>query len=225
VAHLFLLGLARAALLDSLLCVGLERGHDLHERRFGFSIAVNFSEGRSVSQSETGTFAVALAAFLFVLDVASGFGALELAFRSWASRRLGARPRARRLFAQRGALRFRSDARSVALSRSADGLTLGARFLFAHVLRATNRAFGLLAVNSAFGASGLLALHLTFGTSTDGMADSRARGVITLPTADGVAILALLSPLDFRVDFSVYLSGDGERHERQQKHCHQLHCA
>jgi len=78
----------------------------------------------------------------------------------------------------------------VALSRSANRLTFRARVFLAHVLRATNRTFGLFAVDGAFSARRLLALHLAFGTRANGVTNGRARRVVTLPAADGMAVLA-----------------------------------
>jgi len=114
---------------------------------------------------------------------------LELALGTRASRGLGARPAARRLFTQRRAARFRGDTRRVALSRSTNRLAFRARVFLAHVLRATNAALGLFTVNRAFGALRLLALHLTFGTSADRVADGRAARVVALPAADRVTVL------------------------------------
>jgi len=94
----------------------------------------------------------------------------------------------------------------VALSRRANRLTLGARVFLAHVLRATNAAFGLFAVDRAFGTFRLLTLHFTFGTSADGVANGRAARVVALPAAHRVAILFLSSRLvrigfGFRIGF------------------------
>jgi hypothetical protein len=69
---------------------------------------------------------------------------------------------------------------------------LGARILLAHVLRAADRALGLLAVNSALRAFRLLALHFALGTSAHGVAHSRAARVIALPAARRVAVLLLV---------------------------------
>jgi hypothetical protein len=91
----------------------------------------------------------------------------------------------------------------VALSRSANRLTFRARVFLAHVLRATNGTFGLLAVNGAFGTCRLLALHLAFGTRANGVTNGRARRVVTLPAADRVAVLAAW--LFVRVYFRIHL--------------------
>jgi len=176
----------RAALLRAILNCVLNVGHRFEEGRLQFSVRLFEFH---VFHGRTDVFAIAFAAFLFVFDVARRFGADELAFRSRAGRGFGTRPRARRLFTERRAERFRGDARRVALSRRTDGFAFRARLLFAHVFRATNRTFGLLAVNSAFGACGLLTLHFAFRASADRMADGRARRVIALPSALGVAIL------------------------------------
>jgi len=124
-----------------------------------------------------------------VLDSAGRLLALQLALGAWAGRRLGARPRALGLLAQRRAVGLRGYAGGVALGGRTHGLALGAVFLLAHVLRAAHAALGLLAVNRAFGAFRLLALHFTLGASTDRVADGRAGWVIALPTALRVALV------------------------------------
>jgi len=165
----------------------------------------------------------AFAAFLLVFDVAGRFGALELALRARAGRRLGTRPRARRLFAERRAVRLRSYTRRVALSRCANSLALGARRFLAHVLRAAHAALGLFAVNCAFGAGRLLALHFTFRPRTDRVTDRRARRVIALPAALRVAVLLgfgsfLCVDLDIDLRLSLSLGLGRMRHSghRQQ---------
>jgi len=88
------------------------------------------------------------------------------------------------------------------LSRGTHGFTFGARVFLAHVFRATNRAFRLLAVYSAFCTFGLLTLHLTFGTRADRVTHSWARRIIALPTTSRVAVFfATFVDLYFRVDF------------------------
>jgi len=89
--------------------------------------------------------------------------------------------------ADRLAFRFRSFAGGVAMSRLANRFTLGASFLFALILRASNSADGFFAVDSAFGAGGFFALHLAFRAFAHGVANSRAGGVIALPFALRVA--------------------------------------
>jgi len=180
----------------------LESGDDFHERRHHFSVGVNFLEARGGFDGGFSAFRTTFATFLFVFNVTRRFGALELALRARARRGFGARPRARRLFTQRRAVRFRGDARGVALCGSADGLTFGTRLFLAHVLRATNRTFGLLAVDRALRALGLLALHFTFGARTDRVADRGARGIVALPAAGRVAI-RFLAFVHFGFGFSV----------------------
>jgi len=87
-----------------------------------------------------------------------------------------------------GALGFGGFAGGVALSRLANRLALGATFLLALVLGATNGAHRLLAMNGALGAGGLLALHLAFRSLAHRVANSGARGIITLPFAARVAL-------------------------------------
>jgi hypothetical protein len=172
---------------------------------------VNFLEARGSGDGAFGTFRATFATALFVFDVTSRFGALQLAFGARASRRFGTRPRARRLLTQRSTVRFRGNASGVTLGRSTDSLTFRARIFLAHVFRATNRAFRLLAVDSAFSAFRLLALHLTFGARAHRVANSRARRVITLPATSGVAVfLATFVHLHFGFDFRRSHSGDRE---------------
>jgi len=194
----------------------LDVGHNFHEGRL--------EGGVGLFESRHGRLHVhgrALAAFLFVFDVTGRFGALQLAFRARAGRRFGARPRARGLLAQRRTVRLRGNARRVALSRSANSFTLRARFLLAHVFRATNRALGLLAVDSAFGAGGLLALHFTLRSCTNGVADGRARGVIALPATLRVTIFFPLRGVDldfrFRFGFGFSAVSDGSAGNQSQK--------
>jgi len=153
---------------------------------------VNFLEARGGFQSAFSAFSTTFATTLFVFDVTRRFGALELTFGARAGRRFGARPRARRLFTERRAVRFRGDTSGVALGRSADSLAFRARVFLAHVFRATNRALRLFAVHSAFGAFGLLTLHLTFRTRADRVANRRARRVVALPSAGRVAVFFCL---------------------------------
>jgi len=112
----------------------LEVGGGFEERQFLVFGAVEWG----LFQGQQQSFAFAWAAFLLVFDVTSGFGALELAFGTWASGGFGARPRARGLFAQWRTVGFRGNASGVALGRSANSFTLGARVLLAHVFRATD---------------------------------------------------------------------------------------
>jgi len=113
--------------------------------------------------------------------------ALELTLGLGAQSGLLALPVALGLLAERGALGIGSNALSVALGRGADGLALGARGLLAHVLGATDRALGLLTVDSALGARSLLTLHLALRALADGVAHSGAHRVVALPAAFGVA--------------------------------------
>jgi len=121
-----------------------------------------------------------LARCLLALQLALGLGAVG---------RLNALVEASEFLADRGALGLRSLAGGVATSRLADRLAFGAAFLLALVLGAADGADGLLAVDGALSASGLLALHLAFRALAHRVANGRASGVITLPLALGVALL------------------------------------
>lgn len=119
---------------------------------------------------------------------ASGFLALQSALGFRAVLRLAALPVTFSFLANRRADRLWSLAGRVALGRRTHGLALGARFLLAHVLRASHRARGFLAVHSALGARCFLALHLAARSLTHWVAYSRAHGIITLPATFGVAL-------------------------------------
>jgi len=163
---------------------------------------VNFLEARGGFQSTFNAFRTTFATTLFVFNVTRRFGALELTFWARAGRRFGARPRARGLFTERRAIGFRGDTSGVTLSRGANSFTFRARVFFTHVFRAADRTFRLLAVNSAFGAFRLLALHLTFWASANRVAYSRAGRIIALPATGRVTIFfATFLRLDFSVDF------------------------
>ena len=125
------------------------------------------------------------------LVLAGGLLADKLALGARAHQRLAALPVAVGGLAERGALGLGGNAGSVADGRRADGLALRAVVLLAERLRATHGASGLLAVNITLRARKLLALHLALGASADGVAHSRAGGVIALPLADRVAALDL----------------------------------
>jgi len=183
--------LARAAHFGTFGFGGVDVVQSLEEGREGLLFRGGVF-GIGQRHGETNVLSLARAAFLLVLDVACGLLALQLTFGTRASGGFGARPRARGLFAQRGTVGFGGNTSGVALSRGANGFTLGAVSFFTQVLGASDRAFGLLAVNSAFGAFGLLALHFAFGASADGVADGRASGVVALPSALRVAVSLLL---------------------------------
>jgi len=114
---------------------------------------------------------------------AGGLLAHKLALGLGAQSGLLALPVALGLFAHRGADRLRRNTSCVALGRSAYSLTLGAIILLTHVLRATNVALGLLAVNCALSARGLFTLHLTLRSLTYWVALSRAHRIVALPSA------------------------------------------
>jgi len=122
-------------------------------------------------------------------DVAGGLLALKFALGLGAVGGLEALVLAVQFLANRAAAGFGSVASSVAASRLADGLALGAVFLLALILGAADGADGLLAVDGALGARDFLALHLAAGALTDGMADSGAGRIVALPLAGWVALI------------------------------------
>jgi len=130
---------------------------------------------------------------------------LELTLGSRTGGGFGARPAARRLFTQRRTVGFGSHASRVALGGGADSLALRATVFLAHVFGAADRTFGLFAVHRAFGTFRLLALHLAFRASTDGVADRRARRVVALPATSRVAVLLATFAVSFGFGFGVHL--------------------
>jgi len=92
------------------------------------------------------------------------------------------------LLAHRRALGVWGGASGVALRRSTDGLTMRAGILFTFVSWATNAADWSFAVNHTLGARSLFTSHLALGASANRVANSRAAGVITLPSALRVAL-------------------------------------
>jgi len=133
---------------------------------------------------------VAWAALVAVVLIASRLLALQFTLGTLAVGGLDALVGAIQLLADRRALGFRSSAGSVALGWSANGLALGAIFLLAIVLGATDTAGRTFAMNNTFGASSLFTFHLTLRTSADRVANSWASRIIALPAASGVALLS-----------------------------------
>jgi len=129
-------------------------------------------------------------AALLIIRIASGLLALQLALGLLAVGGLHTFVGTVEFLAHGRALGLGSSASGVAMSRRADGLALGAAVHLALLLRAANRAHGLLAVDGARRARGLLALHLALGALTHRVADSRAGGIIALPLALRVALLS-----------------------------------
>jgi hypothetical protein len=124
---------------------------------------------------------------LGLLVSARGLLANEFALGTRAESRLLALPVALGLFAHGSADGVGGSASSAALSGSADSLALGAVSGFAQILRATNVALRLIAVNLAGSAGGLLAVNLALRTLAHRVALGRARGIIALPSALRVA--------------------------------------
>ena len=184
----WLLVRARAALLLAVLGLVVHLVHHFQEgRSVGARRRVASVVGNDHSDLSVGGLS-ARAALRSLRQLASSLLALELALGAGAVGGLGALVVAIEFLADRAALGLGSLASSVALSGLANGFALGATVLLAQLLGASNRANRLGAVNGALGASHLLALHLALGTSANGVANSRAGGVIALPLALGVAL-------------------------------------
>jgi hypothetical protein len=118
---------------------------------------------------------------------ASGLLAHELALGAGAEGGLLALPVALGLLAHGGAHGVGGSAGSAALGRGAHGLALGAVGRLAQILRAADVALRLVAVDLASSARGLLAMNLALRALAHGVALSRARRVVALPSALGVA--------------------------------------
>jgi len=119
---------------------------------------------------------------------AGGLVAHELTLGAGAESRLLALPLALGLLAHRSADGVGGSAGGTALSRGTHSLALGAVSLLAEVLGAANVTLGLVAVDLAGGAGGLLAVNLALRSLTYRVALSRAHWIITLPAAIRVAI-------------------------------------
>ena len=182
---------ARAAIL-SVVGVVLQVGHDFQEGRHVLVLGGGLGRG-----FEHGGLGVRLGARAAAesgelgrrrgLVLASRLLADELALGAGAHQRLSALPVAVRGLAERSALGLGGNAGGVADRGRADGLALGAVILLAQVLGASHRARRLLAVDIALGARKFLALHLALRSGADGVAHGRARRIVALPLALGVA--------------------------------------
>jgi len=100
---------------------------------------------------------------------------------------------------------------SAAVSRRAHSLTLRAILLLAQVLRASNVALRLVAVDLALCALGLLAVDLALWSLAHWVAHCRAHWVIALPSALRVAVT-----LDF-CDRSHEVSLSRDEHTRSEE--------
>jgi len=140
----------------------------------------------------------------------------ELALGARAESRLLALPVALSLLAHRSAGGLRSSAGSAALGRGADSLALGAVVGLAEILRATNIALRLVTVDLAGSAWSLLAVDLALRSLADRVALSRARGIVALPAALGVA----LGRSDDRglFDLGLNLHGNHRAQHQESKH-------
>jgi len=122
-----------------------------------------------------------------ILSLASWLLAQQLAFGLGAESGLLAFPIAFGLLAKGEASWLGSDAGCAALGWATNGLALRAIVLLAHILGAAHAALRSLALNGAFSGLQLFTLHLAFGASANGVALSRAHGIVTLPPAFRVA--------------------------------------
>jgi len=136
---------------------------------------------------------VAFAARLCVLEIASSLLALQFTFRSLAVSWLDAFVSAIEFLANRRALWIRGCASGVALRRSANSLTFRAAVLFTFVLGATDTAHRSFAVHNTLGARSFFTSHLAFWSGANRVANSRASGVITLPSAVRMALFGASS--------------------------------
>jgi len=143
------------------------------------------------------------------LSLASSLGALQLALGLGAGGRLAALPVALGLLAHGGAHRLGGDAGGTAVSRGAHGLALRAVLRLTQILRAAHIALGLVAVDLALSARGLLALNLALGALAHRVALGRARRIVTLPTALRVARTSSLHGLS---------NNGGKRQSNQQNY-------
>jgi len=169
--------------------------HDLHKRghhggrlRVHFHQAVGGADSGSQVSLVSARAATTLSSIFAGAGIASRALADELALRLGASDRLLALPVALGGLAHRSADSVRSFALSTAVSRRADSLALRAILLLAEILRATNIALRLIAVDLALSTFGLLAVDLALRAFADRVAHSWAHRVIALPSALRVAV-------------------------------------
>jgi len=148
-----------------------------------------------------------------LLGLAGWLLAHELALGAGAQSGLLALPVALGLLAHRSAHSIGSSACGTALSRSTDSLALGAVIGLAQILGATNIALRLVAMNLAGGTGGLLAMNLALRALAHRVALSRARGVITLPSALRVALCWCGSWGLVQFHFAFHLHGRGRGEE------------
>jgi len=154
----------------------------------------------------------AAVALLGLLGLARGAIALQLALGARAGGGLLALRVALGGLAHGGAHGLRGNAGGTAVGRRANSLALGAVLRLAHLLGAADIALGLVAVNLAARARGLLALDLALGALAHGVALGGASGVIALPTALRMAPLLL----------NFHISGHGHGDQQRQEHKGQL---
>jgi len=181
---------ARAAFLGTLGSLHLQAVHGLNERELlvdnqfvGGSVVVGRLDGQK--RGVLGAWA-ALSKNSGILT--SGFLASKLALGFGAQGGGLALPCALGLLAKRRAVGLRGSASGAADSGTADSLAGWAVFLLAHILGASDRAHGFLAVDFAFGAFGRFAVHLALGSSADWVTLGRADRVIAQPFALRMAL-------------------------------------
>jgi len=113
---------------------------------------------------------------------------LKLAFGLRTSGRLLTFPVTLGLLTDRVTIWLWGYALGVALGWRANGLTLGASFLFTHILRAADRTDWPLAVNGAFGTRSLFTADFALWTLADGVTHRRTGRIVALPFALWMAL-------------------------------------
>jgi len=169
--------------------------HDFHEgwhHGRGLTVDLHESIGSTDGGSQVSLIsaiaATSLGTSLTSTGIASRTFAHEFALRLGASDGLLALPVALGGFAHRSTNSVGGFALSTAVSWGANSFALGAILLLAEILRATNIALRLVAVNLALSTLSLLAVNLALRTFAHWVAHSRTHWVIALPSAFRVAI-------------------------------------
>jgi len=214
---------ALAAHTLTLLALGLDGVHDLHERGHhlgDFTALLNQSIGSTDSGSKVGLVRAVTAAWLSagLLSLGITCRALthELTLRLGAGDWLLALPVTLGCLTHWGTDGVGCLTLSAAVGWGADSLTLGAILLLTQILRATNVTLRLVTVNLALGTLSLLTVDLALWSLAHRVADGRAYRIIALPSAFRVAV-----SLDFGLsngghEVSLSRGGDGEGTQGQQ---------
>jgi len=194
------LGGALAAHTLALLGLSLDGVHDLHEGRHHLSllrIELDKGVGSTDSSSQVSGIgaraAASLGSALTGTSVAGRALADKLALRLRASDGLLALPVALSGLAHRGANSVGGPALSAAVGGRANSLALRAILLLAKILRATDVALGLIAVDLALSTFSLFAMDLALWSLAHRVADGRADRIVALPSAFRVAITLYLN--------------------------------